>query len=113
MGRRKGSHGAGGWHFPGGHLEYGEEPADCARREVLEETGLGIHDIRTGPYTNDVFVDEGKHYITLYLVAKTEGEPRLLEPEKCEGWQWVLWDEIPKPYFLPVKHLLEQGYNPF
>ena len=28
------------WGFPKGHVEPGEEPADAARREVAEETGL-------------------------------------------------------------------------
>src|SRR3989441_5545087 len=28
------------WGFPKGHLEPGEPPADAARREVAEETGL-------------------------------------------------------------------------
>ncbi len=34
------------WGFPKGHLEPGEPPADAARREVTEETGLadvGLH----------------------------------------------------------------------
>ena len=29
------------WGFPKGHLEDGESPADAARRETGEETGLG------------------------------------------------------------------------
>jgi 8-oxo-dGTP pyrophosphatase MutT (NUDIX family) len=29
------------WGLPKGHLEPGEPPADAARREVVEETGLG------------------------------------------------------------------------
>jgi ADP-ribose pyrophosphatase YjhB (NUDIX family) len=28
------------WHLPIGHLEFGEAPADAARRETTEETGL-------------------------------------------------------------------------
>ena len=39
--------------FPGGRLEWGETLAECAAREVLEETGITIqtvpHPPRTGP----------------------------------------------------------------
>ena len=32
--------GHGNWGFPKGHIERGEAPADTARREVTEETGI-------------------------------------------------------------------------
>ncbi len=35
-----------GWGFPGGHLEPGETPQDCARREVYEETSVKIDNLR-------------------------------------------------------------------
>jgi len=34
------------WLPPGGHVEINETPPDCARREVLEETGLQVELIR-------------------------------------------------------------------
>jgi 8-oxo-dGTP pyrophosphatase MutT (NUDIX family) len=54
-GRRRGSHGAGSLALPGGHLEFGEGFADCARREVAEETGLAIRNVAFFTATNDVF----------------------------------------------------------
>lgn len=114
LGKRKGSHGAGTWAFPGGHLELYEEPEDAARREVLEETGLKVSTPRFGSFTNDLFAEEGRHYITLHYVCSYEsGEPGAMEPEKCEGWEWFGWDELPEPLFPSVKKLKERNFNPF
>lgn len=46
LGKRKGSHGAGEYATPGGHLEHLESFQTCAAREVLEETGLEIGPLR-------------------------------------------------------------------
>lgn len=67
LGKRKNAHGDGAWAAAGGHLEFGESPEECATREVLEETGIRIKNIRPGPFTNDFFEKENKHYITLFM----------------------------------------------
>jgi 8-oxo-dGTP diphosphatase len=97
IGKRKGSHGAGTYALPGGHIEFGETPEECSVRELLEETGLSAANTRFLTATNDYMPDEGKHYITLFMVCTRADEgqaPRVLEPEKCEGWEWVRWDEL-------------------
>lgn len=111
LGLRQGSHGSGTWALPGGHLEFGETVEECAMREVREETGLEIHDLSAGPYANDLF--EGKHYVTLFVVAHSpDGEPRLMEPEKCSQWQWFHWSDLPQPLFPPVETIRSWGYVP-
>jgi 8-oxo-dGTP diphosphatase len=113
LGRRIGAHGSGTWAAPGGKLEFGESIEQCARRELLEETGLEIGPIEVGPYTNDVFVIEQKHFVTLLVVARsTIGSPTNREPNKCEGWHWFRWTELPKPMFKPLENLVKAGYKP-
>lgn len=110
LGERIGSHGANTWATPGGHLEMGEEIAACAIRETLEETGLKVSDVSQLGFSNDVFNPLNKHYVTLYVVANdVEGEPKIMEPNKCLGWQWFALDELPKPLFLSLENFLKQG----
>ena len=111
LGRRKNAHGDGTWAFPGGHLEFNESIEECARREIFEETGITISNLRYGPYTNDIFEKEGKHYVTLFVLADyASGDPRVKEPEKCEAWQWHRWPPPVKPRFLPITNLLKQNF---
>ncbi len=114
LGKRKSPHGDGTWSFPGGHLEYGETPEECALRELAEESGLTkVTNIRRGPYTNDVFDESQKHYITLHILMDlVEGEAVVMEPDKLEQWQWFDWNHLPSPLFLPQKNLLKQNFNP-
>ncbi len=123
LGRRIGkTHGADSWQFPGGHLEPFEAVEACAEREVREETGLEVRVIARGPYTNDVFGSE-RHYVTIFVVAELAAvtadatgaappEPEVREPDKCAEWRWCDWDAMPTPQFLPIVHLLAQGYRP-
>lgn len=107
MGKRKGAHGSGSWAPPGGNLDFGEEVESAARREVLEETGLKIQDIRFLTITNDIFKEENKHYITLWMMGEyISGEPKVLEPDKCEAWEWFSPNMFPSPLFIPLQNLL-------
>jgi len=113
VGRRIGSHGAGTWALPGGHLEYGETVEACARREVFEESGVAFGAVTPGPYVSDLFSDIGRHYVTLFVLAHhVSGEPAVLEPAKCTEWRWSAWTELPRPLFAPLDTLCRSGFDP-
>ncbi len=114
LGKRRNSHGEGTWSFPGGHLELNEDIDTCASREVQEEAGIRIKNIRHRTFTNDIFEREAKHYVTLFVTAEyASGEVRVTEPDKCERWEWFAWNDLPNPLFLPIKNILKQKFNPF
>ncbi|KAI8624794.1 nudix domain-containing protein [Xylariaceae sp. FL1651] len=126
IGKRAGSHGAGTWAFPGGHLEMGESFFACAERETFEETGLHIKGVKVVAVTNDVFDAATKHYITIFVQCVMEDEdaqPQTMEPHKCEGWYWISWNEVrrwcehhddtaaewaDKKCFLPIRDLVRE-----
>lgn len=61
-----------------------------------------------------MFKKEGKHYITLSIISEYDsGEVKVMEPEKCEKWEWFEWNNLPQPLFIPIQNLLKQNYNPF
>jgi len=89
LGKRCGSLACGVYALPGGKPEYGEDPIDTAKREVLEETGLCIWGLEQLGWVNNYFPEEDEHWITLFYVARgIVGNPKNLEPDKNEGWAW-------------------------
>jgi 8-oxo-dGTP diphosphatase len=83
---------------------------------VKEETGLEIKNIRFKTATNDLFPKENKHYITIFMTCDWKsGQVKLMEPDKCEKWDWFFWDKskLPKPLFVPQRNLLKMGVNLF
>ncbi len=99
LGRRKGSHGAGEYASPGGHLEHLESFAGAAEREVMEETGLKIGPARFLRVLNTTQYAP-RHYIDVAFVADwVSGEPEVREPDKVESWDWYDLDDLPSPLF--------------
>lgn len=107
LGKRKGSHGAGEYAWPGGHFEYMESFEQCAKRETVEETGMEIENIRFLRLLN-LKVYAPKHYVDIGLIADWKsGEPKIMEPDKTEGWDWYDIDNLPGPLFSTIPTYIE------
>lgn len=104
--------------MPGGHLEFGESFEQCAEREVKEETGLKVRNISFLTTTNDVMRNDGRHYVTVFMVCVRDDdtqEPEVMEVDKCEGWEWCEWSRLVEmvqheegKMFLPLVSLVRQ-----
>ena len=106
MMRRLGSHGQGTWSAPGGHLEFGEDPFECARRETREEVDIEIDNLRFKGITNDIF-EEGKHYITIWVEADyAKGEAKINSKDELTELDWFSFEKLPSPLFQSMKNYL-------
>jgi 8-oxo-dGTP diphosphatase len=108
---RHGAHGKGSWSVPGGWMEYGESFEETAIREVAEEVGLKIQNIRFGALTNTVFADENIHSVTVWVLSDYKsGHEQILEPEKINKLAWADFDSLPQPLFKPWDELLSSEF---
>ena len=101
VGKRNGSH-AKYYSIPGGHLEMGESFEEAAIKEIKEETSITLIKPKVISVTNNLetFKKEGKHYISVILLSEEfNGEPKAMEPEKCDKWFWADPQKIPEPHF--------------
>jgi 8-oxo-dGTP diphosphatase len=67
---------AGTYALAGGHLEMFETFAQCAQREVKEETGLDIAKVHCVGSTESIFKTEGKHYVTIFMAAWVDDDAK-------------------------------------
>lgn len=86
-----------GWSFPKGHQEEGELPADTARREVLEETGIKIT------------VDDGFSQVVPSALPKDDRKVTFFAGKSLVGLEKPKNDkEVDKADWIPVKEAAEK-----
>jgi 8-oxo-dGTP diphosphatase len=113
IGRRKGSHLAGLWCFPGGHIDYGESWEEAAARETMEETGLILENVTPVGVANTVMPHDELQYTTIYLRGTVRDISALRhEVAKNEGWIWASPDAIPSQHMTPAVDLRRMGLSP-
>lgn len=86
--------------FPGGHVEPGESFLESAVREVREETGLSVTDLRLCGTVDWEDTETGERYVVLlYRTSAFAGE---LLPETEEGRVfWMRRTELPSADLCP------------
>ncbi|MDP2873810.1 MAG: NUDIX hydrolase [bacterium] len=80
------------WDFPGGDLEFGEDAMNNIFREIKEETGLEVKDLR--PFDVESHINnDGDFWITIGYTALAVSEKVTLSFEHNE-FKWVTAKEF-------------------
>ncbi|QLJ53275.1 MAG: hypothetical protein Sv326_1100 [Candidatus Fermentimicrarchaeum limneticum] len=90
------------WEFPGGGVEWGESPEKAVRREVEEETGLKIKNMKLLCTTSKVYKKGKLDKHSVYIVFEGKGEGKVKFGMEHSIAMWVDLKKIRK---------LELGWN--
>lgn len=106
LGKRKNCYGAGTWALPGGHLEYGEMLVEAAQREIKEELGIEVIDLRLLTIAENI-TDENHYLHCSFLAEKYVGEIQCMEPDRCYEWRFFPLANLPQPFFKPHEKIVK------
>jgi mutator protein MutT len=97
--RPQGKHLAGGWEFPGGKLEAGEDRRAGLARELREELGITLIASPRPLIRVRHSYDFGEVLIDMWVVRLYAGEPRGLDGQAL---RWCSRDELESAELLPA-----------
>jgi 8-oxo-dGTP diphosphatase len=87
---------AGGWEFPGGKVDPGEDDRTALVRECREELGVLIE---VGEAVGGDWPLHGDYVLRVWLASVVEGEPEAKEHREL---RWLALDELDDVTWLPA-----------
>jgi 8-oxo-dGTP diphosphatase len=95
LGKRKNNYFAGSFGFPGGQLELKEKLTECVQRELYEEAKMQAKELHYLGIVREL--QKTYTFIHFFFLCKQySGKPQIMEPEKCESWDWYDLDNLPE-----------------
>jgi ADP-ribose pyrophosphatase YjhB (NUDIX family) len=93
------------WTLPAGFVNGGEDPAEAAARECVEETGLSVHVTRVLEVIPGREHERGADFVIVYHAEVLGGE--LLAADDADAAEWFARDALPPLAFKATKQVLE------
>jgi phosphoglycolate phosphatase len=98
------------WGIPGGKIKWGETSEAALKREILEETGLKVKDIRfvlvqDCIHSNEFYRDA--HFVLLNYTCRATGKTNVKLNDEAQDYRWVsLRDALKLKLNKPTKILI-------
>ena len=83
------------WEFPGGGVEWGEDPQKAAVRETKEETALSAHNLSFLTVTSATYEKDGNEKHSIYVVYKGNSDSDDVQlTEEHSEYRWLNLTEL-------------------
>ena len=106
--RRAGEPFRGLWTLPAGFVNSGEDPAEAAARECLEETGLSVKVTRVNEIVAGREHPRGADFVIVYNAEIIGGE--LIAADDADAVEWFDKGNLPALAFRATQKVLQSFY---
>ena len=100
------------YSFPAGHLEGEETLKQAITREAKEEIGIVFNpeDLEL-IHTMNRRIPDNERVDFFFTTRKWQGEPKIMEPEKCDDLSWFEFNSLPKNIIPYIKQAIDSFLN--
>ena len=96
------------WTLPAGFINGGEDPAEAAARECLEETGLNVRVTRVFDIVAGREHPRGADFVIVYQAEVVSGE--MAADDDADAVEWFDKDNLPPLAFRATQKVLKSFY---